>query len=83
MKIQLKRSGGFAGILEVYPVIIVNELPNNIKDHLIELIDDIDFFRLPSEIHSEGYDFIYTKLIIEKMERNTVLTLILCDLIRR
>lgn len=66
MKITLNVSGGIMGKIEEYPTIDVETLPAHIRDHLIELVESIDFFNLPEKLYNvRGSDMIYETLTIE------------------
>ena len=69
MKIRLDVTGGFAGLIEHWPVIELDKLPSHVKNHLLELIEDSDFFNMPERLEeTKGYDFIYTTLTINDHE---------------
>ena len=65
MKIQLIESGGIAGKYDEYPILVVEDMDYDILNKLDRLMNDVDFFNLPSKITSGGHDFIYTTIIIE------------------
>jgi hypothetical protein len=70
MRIQFKRSGGFAGI-PLNANIDVDALSSTESQHVLHLIDDADFFALPSMMTAAvpgGDRFQYT-LTVETPER--------------
>jgi len=52
MRIHFQRTGGFAG-LRLATTIDVDDLPKDDAKRIYSLIDDIDFFDLPEELHSK------------------------------
>ena len=65
MKLQLLKTGGIAGIRNSYPILYATDLSLNELQKLNRLINHSNFYELPNEIKSGGYDFIYYTLIIQ------------------
>ena len=64
-KFQLNHDGGFAGIRKSFPVFHSNNLTEDEFTRLNQLISYSDFYNLPYEILTGGYDFIYYTLVID------------------
>lgn len=73
MKIQLITSGGIVGKTVKSPILYMDNFPPHIKDHMDELIEEIDFFNIKPDIGFPGFDLIYTIISIEnKGKKHTV-----------
>ncbi|HSO12482.1 MAG TPA: protealysin inhibitor emfourin [Anaerolineales bacterium] len=69
-KIKFERSGGFAGI-RLAAEIEVNELPEDQKKEILELLDELDFEELPAKLGSKmpvPDEFVYS-IVVESDER--------------
>lgn len=69
-KIKFERSGGFAGI-RLAAEIEVNELPEDQKKEILELLDELDFEELPAKLGGKmpvPDEFVYS-IVVESDER--------------
>ncbi len=69
-RIKYERTGGFAGI-RLAADIEVNELPEDQKKEILDLLDDMDFEELPEKIAGKmpvPDEFVYS-IIVESKER--------------
>ncbi len=76
MQIKYERSGGFAGMI-VAAVINVEDLPEEQRESLFELLDEADFHELPARIlpASPGADqFTYIIEVDGKKGHHSVMT---------
>jgi hypothetical protein len=73
-RILFERTGGFAGI-RLEADIEVNDLPEDEKSELLELLDDMDFDELLEELSSATPDgFVYSITVISNKKEYKVLT---------
>ena len=69
-RIKYERTGGFAGI-RLAADIDVNELPEDQKKEILNLLDDMDFEELPEKLAGKmpvPDEFVYS-IVIESKER--------------
>lgn len=69
-KIKFERSGGFAGV-RLAAEIEVNELPEDQKKEILELLDELDFEELPAKLGGKmpvPDEFVYS-IVVESDER--------------
>ena len=69
-KIKYERTGGFAGI-RLAADIKVNDLPEDQKKEILELLDDLDFEELPAKLADKmpmPDEFVYS-IIVESEKR--------------
>ena len=69
-RIKYERTGGFAGI-RLAADIDVNELPEDQKKEILDLLDDMDFEELPEKLAGKmpvPDEFVYS-IVIESKER--------------
>jgi len=69
-RIKYERTGGFAGI-RLAADIEVNELPEDQKKEILDLLDDMDFEELPEKIAGKmpvPDEFVYS-IIVKSKER--------------
>jgi hypothetical protein len=69
-KIKFERTGGFAGI-RLAAEIEVNELPEDQKKEILELLDELDFEELPAKLGGKmpvPDEFVYS-IVVESDER--------------
>lgn len=69
-KIKYERTGGFAGI-RLAADIKVNDLPEDQKKEILELLDDLDFEELPEKLAGKmpmPDEFVYS-IIVESEKR--------------
>ena len=69
-KIKYERTGGFAGI-RLAADIKVNDLPEDQKKEILELLDDLDFEEIPAKLAGKmpmPDEFVYS-IIVESEKR--------------
>jgi hypothetical protein len=75
-RIKFERTGGFAGI-RFAADIELDELPKDQAEHILELLDDMDFDELPEQIigNSQVADgFMYSITLVAEKSQHTVTT---------
>ena len=74
-RIKFERTGGFAGI-RIAADIDMNELPDEQKHKILELLDDMDFEDLPKKIQDKmpvPDEFVYSVVVISNKKEYEVL----------
>jgi len=74
-RIKFERTGGFAGI-RIAADIDVNELPEDQKREILELLDDMDFEELPGKLSGKmpiPDEFVYSVIVISSKKEYKVL----------
>ena len=75
-RIKFERTGGFAGI-RLAADIKLDELPEDQAQQILELLDDLDFDKLPEQMMSDRQipdSFTYSVTVISKGQQHTVTT---------
>ena len=76
-RIKFERTGGFAGI-RIAADIDVNELPEDQKHEILELLDDMDFDELPEKLQGRmpiPDEFVYSVTVVSSKKEYRVLVL--------
>ena len=74
-RVKFERTGGFAGI-RIAADIDVNELPDEQKHQIIDLLDDMDFEDLPKKLVGKmpiPDEFVYSVVVISSEKEYKVL----------
>ena len=74
-RIKFERTGGFAGI-RIAADIDMNELPDEQKRKILELLDDMDFENLPKKLQDKmpvPDEFVYSVVVISNKKEYEVL----------
>jgi hypothetical protein len=74
-RIKFERTGGFAGI-RIAADIDVNELPDEQKRKILELLDDMDFEDLPERLQGKmpiPDEFVYSVVVVSIKKEYKVL----------
>jgi hypothetical protein len=75
-RIKFERTGGFAGI-RLAADIEVDELPDDQKREIIELLDEMDFDELPKKLSDKmplPDEFVYSITVVSSKKEYKVLT---------
>ena len=75
-RIKFERTGGFAGI-RFAADLELDELPKDQAQHILELLDDLDFTNLPEEMlgsQQVADGFVYSITVISEKQEYTVTT---------
>jgi hypothetical protein len=75
-RIKFERTGGFAGI-RLAADIEVDELPDDQKREIIELLDEMDFDELPEKLSGKmpvPDEFVYSITVVSSKKEYKVLT---------
>lgn len=75
-RIKFERTGGFAGI-RLAADIEVDELPEDQKHEILELLDEMDFDELPEKLSAKSPmpdEFVYSITVVSSKKEYKVLT---------